>query len=627
MKTGETYFIEKQYAIAAPMLYNEAETEKDISLKTKKIFLAAEAYRFINNTSQAESLYKQCIELDYDPVAYYYYALMLKANGNYKEAIKQLEIYQKRSPFDDNAERELKSCKLALDWISKPLNYRVNNLMGLNTSAYEYAPFIMNNGNLLFTSDRPLKDMAEYGWTGKKFSSLYTAALNADGQFVNPTPLPAPINNAYNNGAACMNKDGNELYFTRCGSEGKENDYCKIYVSFKDISGNWGEPVLLNFFEDTVNVQQPFLSPDGRELFMSAQSVDGYGGKDIYVSTRTSEGWSTPVNLGATINTSGDEVFPTMNEEGVLYFSSNGLTTMGGLDIFYSKKVSGKWSTPQNMKYPINSPADDFGMVYQKLNDAEKDSIRSKGILTSSRPGGAGADDLYQFIQPRLQICILQLTVNEKVLEKLNDPNSKVIGYKPLAQADLSIQLPSETQKLKTDSAGLVRILVPCSITLKVNAGKTDYFSKTESITIVRPAGFDADTSVTQYKMTLDKIYRNVQITLSNIYYDLNKWNIRSDAALVLDTLVTLMKENPDLRIELGSHTDSRADDNYNLKLSQKRAQSAVDYLVSKGIDKSRLVAKGYGETMLVNGCSNGVPCTEEQHQQNRRTTFKVLSE
>jgi outer membrane protein OmpA-like peptidoglycan-associated protein len=627
VKTGETYYAEKQFAIAAPMLRSEADAERDLSAKAKKLYLAAESYRLSGNTQQAELLYKEAIEADYNPIAYFYYALMLKANGKFKEAIKQLEIYQKRNPFDENTERELKACQTAIDWMAKPLNYRVNNVMELNSPAHEYAPFILNDGKLLFTSDRPLKDMNEYGWTGKKYCSIYLATPNANKQFAQAEPLPAPINNAYNNGAACLNKAGNELYFTRCGSDGKENDYCKIYVSFKDVNGNWSEPQLLNFFDDTVNVQQPYLSPDGRELYMSADARDGYGGKDIYVSTRTTEGWSTPQNLGATINTSGDEVFPVMHDDGYLYFSSNGHLSMGGLDIFYTKKNNNKWSTPQNMKYPINSPADDFALVFEKLDEGEKDSIRSKGYLSSSRAGGAGADDIWRFVQPRLQICVLQVAISEKVLEKPNDPNSKVIGTRALADVDLNIQSGTEQIKMKSDTNGIVKLIVPCNTTVMINASKNEYFTKTETVFIKRPAGYEADTSLTQAKITLDKIYRNVQITLSNIYYDLGKWNIRPDAALVLDTLATLMKENPDLRIELGSHTDSRADDKYNLTLSQKRAQSAVDYLVSKGIDKSRLIAKGYGESMLVNGCSNGVPCTEEEHQQNRRTTFKVLEE
>ncbi len=635
VKTSEVYLAEKQYSIAGPMLRNEAEAESDPNLKAKKTFLAAECYRMMSNTLQAEALYKKAIELDYDPIAYYYYALMLKANGNYKDAVKQLEIYQKRNPFDENSERELKACKLAMDWISKPLSYKVDNLMELNSNSFDYAPFLMNNADLMFTSDRNQKDMNDYGWTGKKFSSIYTAARNTDGLYVNPTPIPAPVNDAYNNGAACMNKSGNELYFTRCGSEGLENDYCKIYVSFKDVSGIWSEPLLLNFFDDTVNVQHPFLSPDGRELYMSSDSRDGNGGKDLYVSTRTTDGWSTPINLGATVNTIGDEVFPTLSEDGLLYFSSNGHLSIGGLDIFYTKKSGNKWSTPQNMKYPVNSSADDFGLILEKLNDGEKDSIRSKGYLTSSRAGGSGADDIYRFMLPRLNICVMQLFVIEKVLEKPNDPNSKVIGTKPLALADVSIQVVDEIDnkvlkdfpKMKSDSNGVIKLVVQCNSTLRINVSKQDYFSKTEKAGIIRPLGFDADTSTTQLKITLDKIYRNVQITLSNIYYDVAKWNIRPDAALVLDTLATLMRENPDLRIELGSHTDSRADDKYNLTLSQKRAQSAVDYLVSKGIDKSRLVAKGYGETMLVNGCSNGVLCSDDEHQKNRRTTFKVLEE
>jgi outer membrane protein OmpA-like peptidoglycan-associated protein/tetratricopeptide (TPR) repeat protein len=634
VKTGEVYYAEKQYALAAPLLKNESENESDINVKAKKTFLTAECYRLMNNTTQAETYYKKAIELDYDPIAYFYYASMLKVNGNYKEALTQLEIYQKRNPFDDLTEGEIISCKLALEWINKPLNYRVNNLMELNSSAFDYSPFLINDNKLLFTSDRPLNNMNDYGWTGKKFSSIYEATAETNRLFSAITPLAQPVNDAYNNGAACMNKAGNEIYFTRCGSDGNADDYCKIVVSFKDASGSWSEPQVLTFFDDTVNVQHPFLSSDGRELYMSSDSRDGYGGKDIYVSSRTAEGWSTPVNLGAIINTSRDEVFPTLNN-GDLFFSSNGHSAMGGLDIFQTRKNGNRWSNPVNLKYPINSSGDDFGLIYENINDTEKDSIRSKGYLTSSRPGGLGSDDIYRFIQPRLQICILSLTIQEKVLERENDPNSKVIGTRPLASADISMQSTEETgnqitytyPKMKSDSNGLIKLIVPCNTTLRINASKQDYFSKTDLITIKRPEGFEADTSFSSTKITLDKIYRNVQITLSNIYYDLNKWNIRPDAAKVLDTLVILMKENPDLRIELGSHTDSRSDDKYNLTLSQKRAQSAVDYIASKGIDKNRLLPKGYGETMLVNHCSNGISCTEEQHQQNRRTTFKVLDE
>jgi peptidoglycan-associated lipoprotein len=634
VKTGEVFFHEKQYTLAADLLKEEIGAEKDDAIKAKKIFLIAESYRLSNQTIQAESYYRQAADANYEPIALYNYALMLKTNGKYAEALKQFQVYANNNPDDENSEREIKACKTAIEWIKKPLNYKVNNLDVINSPSFDYAPVLYEGGSLVFTSDRSEADgVSTYGWTGQKYSDFFIAAKKSNQTFTSPIPFNKTINSVFNEGAGCFNKALNEFYFTRCGADDADNDYCKIYFSFKDANGEWSEAQLINLFEDSVNVSQPFLTIDGKDLYFSADSRDGYGGKDIYVSSKNADGWNNPINIGATINTPGDEVFPYLADDGRLFFASNGQQSMGGLDVFYSKKISGKWSAPVNMQYPINSSADDFGLIFEKLNEGEKDSIRQKGFMCSSRLGGKGEDDIYQFIQPKIKVCMLDIATQEKILSDEENPNSTILGYRKLKNADVTLAaldangspLLSSIQNLRTDTNGKLVLIVDCEKFYKISVSKTNYFSKSDTASTIGFSKNDNDTTKAKSIIVLDKIFVDKQVNIPNIYYDLAKWNIRPDAAKVLDNIVLLLKENPTLKVELGSHTDSRADDNYNMTLSQKRAQSAVDYLVKNGIDKSRLVAKGYGETQLVNNCSNVVNCTDEEHQANRRTTFKVL--
>ena len=322
-----------------------------------------------------------------------------------------------------------------------------------------------------------------------------------------------------------------------------------------------------------------------------------------------------------------------MIADGKFYFSSNGQAGMGGLDIFSATKVGKQWMNPVNLRAPINSPADDFGLIFLPVPDEKKKDIRQCGLFTSSRPGGKGNDDIYSFELPRIKLYQLEVLVKEKTFATPNDPNSAVTGTKSLPIAGVSVfdvttfGKTDSLNKYIADAKGKIIFTIEPEKLLKLTASKNDYFSRSENFSSVGFSTSENDTVKETVTIVLDKIYKDVQITLSNIYYDYNKWNIRPDAALVLDTLVTLLKENPTVNVELGSHTDSRGNDKFNLTLSQKRAQSCVDYLATHGIDKARLTAKGYGETMLVNNCGNGVNCTEAEHQKNRRTTFKVTGE
>ncbi len=629
VKDGETLYAEKKYTLAAEKLKQELNADETIESKAKKSFLIAECYRYSNQTVEAEKWYKTAAGYNYDPIANYYYGVMLKTNGKYEEAIKAFNNYLNEVPFNEEARKQLKATQQALDWQQHPAPYIVTNLESINSQAFDYASVLYSNNALVFTSDRTESTIGAgtFGWTGEKFSDIFIAESDGKGGYKTPASFSPVINSKYNEGAACFSSNFSECYFTRCGSDNLTNDYCNIYYSVKSVTGEWSEPVPLILFDDTSNVSQPFLSADGKELYVSSDTHGGYGGKDLYVCNKTSEGWSDPINLGPQINTVEDETFPNLFE-GKLYFASNGQPGMGGLDIFVATKTGKQWGNVQNIKPPINSPADDFGILFQKVPADKSNDIRAMGLFTSSRPGGKGNDDIYQFILPKIKTYVLNGTVLEKTFENPNDPNSKVTGTTLLAVADVTVTVKdSVILNVKTNAKGSFTTLIEAEKYYKVLASKADYFSKSEIVNSVGFSLIDRDTVTATVKIILDKIYKEVQINISNIYYDYNKANIRPDAALVLDTLVTLLKENPDVKVELGSHTDSRGNDKYNMILSQKRAEACVNYLVSKGIDKSRLSAKGYGETQLVNNCGNGVPCTEEEHQKNRRTTFKVLSD
>ncbi len=630
VKDGETLYIEKKYTLAADKLKQEYDADETMEGQAKKSFLIGECYRYSNQTIDAQKWYKIAIDHSYDPIAIYDYALMLKANGKYDEAIEQFKSYIEEVPFNEDAKKQLKATQQALDWQQHPAPYEVTNLESINSPAFDYAPVIYADNSLVFTSDRTDASGSEtYGWTGEKFSDLFVAQPDGNGGYKSPAPFNALINSKYNEGAACFNSNFTECYFTRCGSDAITSDYCKIFYTSRVTTPDWSEPVQLNFFSDTVNVSQPFLTADGKELYFSSDAEGGFGGKDLYVCSKTVDGWNEPVNLGPQINTTGDEVFPCVNE-GKLYFSSNGQPGMGALDIFVATKNGKQWANPQNMKPPINSPADDFGLLWQKVPPELTSKVRSMGLFTSSRPGGKGNDDIYRFTLPKLKVFVLNGSVLEKVFENPKDPNSKIVDFVGMANTDVSItsqDSASSPRMLKTDAKGNFQVLINPEKKYKVTATHTDYFNKSEVVSSFGFSLVEKDTVRAHVRLVLDKIYKEVQVNISNIYYDYNKWNIRPDAALVLDTLVTLLKENPDVKVEFGSHTDSRGNDKFNLTLSQKRAQSVVSYLVSKGIDSLRLSARGYGETQLTNKCGNGVKCTEEEHQKNRRTTFKVLSD
>ena len=421
------------------------------------------------------------------------------------------------------------------------------------------------------------------------------------------------LNGKLNDGAIAFDSRFTTAYVTRCNYDNNfKGKSCRIYTS--TLTGSeWSEPEPLNFSSDSFNCGQPTLTKDGQTMYFSSDMPGGFGGKDIYMVSysKRSKTWGDPVNLGPTINTDENEVYPTIHEDGTLYFASSGHVGLGGTDIFMTKGNGTDWGEPVNMKSPINSHGDDFAIIFGK----DKES----GYFTSNREGSKGADDIYRFSMNPLVFTLSGVVRNAKT--KAVMPN-----------ATITLTSSSDTGKivLKTDQVGSYKITLKQKTDYELFASRQMFYdSKTEEKTT---KGLEQSADLVQ-DFELNSLGLET-FTLRGILYDLDKANIRPDAALILDSLVLVLNKYPSLKIELGSHTDCRADSIYNIGLSQRRADSAVTYLRNHGIDSLRLVSVCYGENMLeVTECAcegpnereQGLKCTEAQHQLNRRTTVKVL--
>ena len=447
-----------------------------------------------------------------------------------------------------------------------------------------------------------------------------------------PKSFSGKFNQTYHDGPASFARHDSILYLTRAekGKEKKDNDNFRtdrLKIFYSHYTGSWSktEPFFLN--SDNYSIGHPVLTPDGNTIYFVSDMPGGLGGTDIYSCQWNSAQWEQPVNLGPTVNSFGNEMFPAINGN-QLYFASNGFAGFGGLDIFKSTFTDGKWSKAENVGLPINSSFDDFAMVL--------DSRGKKGFFSSNRPGGLGSDDIYACKQ--IDSKTKKNPCDEILAARKCDTLSVTISgfvkdkqtLKPMAGTTVFL-MNSETGKvkvLKTDANGEFKTLGSKGILYVAKGMEQNYLS--DCINFKIETKDTAHVATTPRDLLLDGLEVNKVIRMGSmdysfetIYYDFNKWFIRPEAGKELDKLVQVLKENP-VTVELGSHTDSRGSKEYNLDLSQKRAESAVRYIVLQGIDASRITAKGYGESQLINHCTDGMPCTAREHQSNRRTEFKV---
>jgi peptidoglycan-associated lipoprotein len=554
------------------------------------------------------------------------YAEVLMNNSKYSEAKQQLQAYLGKKSDDKRAANLLAGCDSAQVWMTHPVKGNLENMQALNSPYSDWGTAFYNN-QFIFASDRPYDSVRRqpffstsnirrryYGMTGNSYLHLYQSngKDSASARLLNKG-----INGDYHSANATYSADGKEMYYAvttlvkKGGSFlGKDQPYTlniEIRKSGWDTARQaWGQAVSFPYNEVfKYSVGDPWIAPDGQTLYFTADHGDEIkGGTDIFYTQKDMDGkWQAPKNMGPSINTEGNERTPYFDEAGNFYFASDGRAGMGGLDIYKAvKSANGEWLVV-NLGAPVNSPQDDFAAVFKS---------NSVIYFSSNRLSGTGSDDIYRFDIAKILLFTLEGTVRDR---KTNEP---------LRDAVVTLQNKITQTPLKTITDGQGRY------TFKLDS-VTDYDLSTVKTAYTTVTGIPLTTKGLTESQTLkkdvylDKIELKKPVKLENIYFDLDKWNIRPDAAEELDKLVKLLKDNPTWDVEMSSHTDSRAPDAYNIKLSQRRAESTVKYLVEHGIDADRLSAKGYGETRLVNKCSNGVPCTEEEHQENRRTEFTIL--
>jgi outer membrane protein OmpA-like peptidoglycan-associated protein len=595
----------------------------------KANYFVAESYRLSNRLQQAEPYYAKAggRGIDKDSVKFYY-AESLQSNKKYTEARKVLEDVIAATDNDKIKDRAQEKIN-GIDYLEK-LNertsyYRVKNLELLNTPSSEYSPVFLNN-ELYFTSSRGNGKI--YEATGTPFTNIYkVASRGANVDLATVAALPQGINSEnINDGCITFSPDGKLMVFAK-GNSGKRKGAgdVDLYLS-RFRNGVWTEPIPLNINDPDAWDSTPAFSPDGRTLYFSSnrkgrgRERSGYGGTDIYSAQMDTRGRFSKVrNLGPEINTAGNEMFPYVAEDAKLYFASDGHPGYGGLDLFVVKRANGK-TLIENLAQPVNSNGDDFGIFLFKAD---------RGFLTSNREGGKGDDDIYTFINedPNLRVVNYYL----QGITYTPDSEGKHVIL-PNTKVSLLDGSGDVMQDFVTGNDGKFLFRVYENETYDL-VGETDgYLVKRQPYT-TKGKGVDPMTLkelVTNITLdtilVLDKIELNKIFVLENIYYNFAKWDIRPDAAKELDKLVQLLTDNPEIKIELSSHTDSVDTHAYNLQLSQRRAESAVDYIVSRGISPERLVAKGYGEDRPIARNTNPDGTDNPAgRDKNRRTEFKIL--
>lgn len=698
---AEALYYDMSYAKAS-VYYEKVADRPEFPLAKNML---ADCYGKMNNNERREYWLRKVVEsTDSDNRISHLlsdelnFAKILISNGKYEEASFWLEKYLSEVPDDADASDLLSTIESIREFYADSGLYTIK-LLDINSESYSSFGAAYFKDGLIFSSEMPSGEKQKIcEWTGRPFLDLFFARILPDNTLDKPELLKGKINNNFHQGPATFAKNGKTIYLTssffvkknKPGGNTEGVNILRIYTSSEKM-GEWGPVTEVPIIEQELfSVGHPALSPENDKLYLISDMEGGYGGTDIYVCERKVGKWGAPENLGPAINTPGNEMFPFISANGTLYFSSNGLKGMGGLDVFSSVKTGNNWTKPINLGFPINSPGDDIGFVINPENEA--------GFFSSNRESPEGIDFLYSFRKNKLEFAIKGRVVNKENKQPLKSvtvelyrdskpvknittdsngnfdfPVEKDASYSVVASNQFSVadrvfstknKKQSETfqcilelfdpdihlvgrtfeqeskknlkdvkifvknsegkilvQDLLTDAGGLFTIPLDLNQTYMIYGFKDGYFTKSIEVSTIGKGNSDDLFA----SLGLEKIILLKPIRVDNIFYDLDKWNIRPDAKPELNKLVNLLEDNPTLIVELGSHCDSRGSDSYNMTLSEKRAESAVNYFVSNGIDPKRIVARGYGESKLLNNCTNGVKCQENDHQFNRRTEISVI--
>ncbi|MEN2401318.1 OmpA family protein [Flavobacterium sp. MC2016-06] len=556
-----------------------------------------------------------------EPEYYYRYAQALKSTGDLVKANKILDEFNAKFK-NDNRGKLYKEDVNYLDQIkANSGRYKIENA-GINSKYSDYGSIVYNN-KIYFASARDTGNFSQrkHKWTGEYFTNIYDADINAEnGSASKVNKFKSAINTKFHEATPVFTKDGKTVYFTRNnydnGKKGKSESKTTLIKIYKATLENdkWTNISELSINSNNYSTAHPALSPDEKTLYFASDMPGSIGQSDIYkVSINNDGSLGTPQNLGKAINTEGKETFPYVTSENEIYFSSDGHPGLGGLDVFAGLiSPDGTIEDIQNVGADINSPKDDFAYII--------DPVTRKGYFSSNKDGGLGSDDVYQFLETKRLRCIQEL---EGVITDAETgailPEAKVTLY--------SNQMEKKNEAI-ADASGRYTFPVDCGKTYNVRAEKEDYATKEVTITIEKTTG------KTELPIALEKVSCKVTVGddlgkcfgIKMIYFDLDKSNIRTEAAIDLEKILAVLNEYPKMKLDIRSHTDSRATFKYNEALSDRRAKSTIDWLIQNGIAPNRLTGKGYGETQLVNKCADGVPCTEAEHQENRRSEFIITA-
>ncbi len=616
----------------AAAIYRKVYTKTSPQKRDLRGYIAyrmAECNRLINNTPRATSAYMNALRYDYpDSIVNLRLGQMYQRSGRYPDAIRYYNEFLKLNPESELALNGIKGSELAPQWKQNPSRYVVKRMEKFNSRRGEFCPMLFGDAydQLYFTSSRTPKGAGKdkeetiSAITGLRNNDFFLVKKDEQGNWLAPIELEDEVNTEFDEGTPSFSKDGNTMYYTYCAQDPEGPRTSEIYVSTRS-SAKWGKGTRASIVKDSVTaLGHPSVSPDGKYLYYVSDAVGGFGGKDIFRSRLVGSDFGPMENLGPEINTPGDEMFPYVRDSVTLYFASNGHPGMGGLDLFKATQDStGKWHV-ENLKAPINSMGDDFGITFE--------GKKEKGFFSSNRNDARGYDHLYSFELPTITIFIEGLVsdVDEYPIE---DATVRIVG-----KDGLNVKVPAKKD-------GSYRVELERDVRYVMMASARGYLNQNFELK-TGPEEKNETYIVDFYLSPISK-----PVVIDNIFYDFDKATLRPESQKALDEMIKMLNDNPNVTIELGAHTDRKGTDQYNERLAQRRAQSVVDYLIAGGIDKERLEAKGYGESVpkTINKklaksfdfLKEGDVLTEEfiltltpeqqemADQINRRTEFKVL--
>ncbi len=617
-EAGEYYAAAERYR----KVQNKISSQKQRRLKAEVSFKMGDSYRRINNHRSASRAFTSAIRYKYDePLVYLYNAKSLHAIGNYKDAATNYAAYLQENPTSLEALAGLRSTEEVATWKTINSRYKIreaNEFKSRRNSDMSPMYVDAEGESLVFTSNREVENNRKNSpITGVASHNIFTVRKNNSGKWESPSLLEGAVNTPDDEGVVAFSPDGKTLYFTRAR---EEHIAAEIYRSSRS-GGEWTEAELVTLFPDSsISVAHPAITPNGDRLYFVSDAPGGYGGKDIWYVEQDGSSWGYPINAGGSINTAGDEMFPYFRQDGTLYFSSNGHPGFGGLDIFKATQDSLENWTVQNMLHPINSSADDFGITFEGNNE--------RGYMSSNRDQRRATDRLFYFELPPL-VYAIQGVVRDEKGDLINDATVRLVGNN------------GDNVKLRTKKDGSYRIILQKGVEYVMMASSRGYLNqsgKMNTLLLDDSKDFNQD-------FQLASISKPVK--MDNIFYEFGKWNLTPESEEGLNALIKLLNDNPNIAIEISAHTDMVGTESYNIELSQKRAQSVVDYLIKAGVDKGRLTPKGYGpnspvtvdvalakkyrflKDAMVLTPELILTLTPEQqevaNQINRRTEFKVI--